>query len=624
LLYTISIDNNDRLHTFSMALNRSLASLWTGVALFWLTIFLAPKLVDAQLFYTVNGQPMQVDAIQLWYNGYWKHVRLVNSLLGGQGEPWNVVSTCASFIDRPHAHLTPCTLTLPCNHLFITSSLHTSHCDRDHSRGWRVRTCKPLANSNLRIFVFLTPLQPGWINGTLVSYQSCTDCEGKILLWEEAQPPYDEEIKAAKRKGAIAAVMYRDRAGVPGQGMYYVTGDDQLDLTIPVVEVYQRKAEGSNRLSAAIPPNGGSIEIQCWPMTNQWKEANDKAAFQIVWNVILSSLEIGIICLSLLRLDRWFHQPGTSIFSIGPLCIVTELLGAIVRFALTVVDPYFSLRLLPAVPGMILTSASFPFAFASGILLTFFWAESLSSYRVQATPFIADYKKSAIVVIVILFVGEFSTSITRALVPVRGSFSPIYLAQAFYVITATTLIVCYLICAYKITQKLKSFNRGRKSFVRKMTLRFALSTSGYVLFIVVGIISIPLLTRPWPFKVLLNLLAFSCNLAGILQVYGLSPPSTDHHTTSSSTGAAKNHSHGDTAASMSAVGQDSTSDDVEAQRLPHNSDDEDSISSAEPADPIKKLPMDAGETAEQKTLTTEDTPESSSSSASLLEESSQV
>jgi hypothetical protein len=321
--------------------------------------------------------------------------------------------------------------------------------------------------------------------------------------------------------------------------MYYITGESQADLTIPVVELFEpEKKQGTVTMEAT---KMGSLEVRIWAMENQWKKANEVTAFQVTWNVILSLFELAIIALCIVRLWDWYFVLGFSFFSIGPLCIFIELIGTLVRLSNTIVDPFFSMRTMTIIPGMILMTASFPFFFTTGILLTFYWAESLSSYKVQASPFIADYKKSAAVVIVLLFIGEFSTSSIRATTNTKGRFSPAYISQAFYIIVAVALIVCYLVCAYKITKKLQLYNKTRKRFVRDMTLRFGVSTAGYVMFVVFVIASIPLIVMPWGYKVVLNLITFAANFAAILQVYGLAPPRSKHVKTSSSSKISTGH-----------------------------------------------------------------------------------
>jgi hypothetical protein len=333
--------------------------------------------------------------------------------------------------------------------------------------------------------------------------------------------PYDEHVRRAITKGMKALVVLRNRGGLAGQGMYYVSGGDQLDLTIPVVEVYQLKSR-SNRVEDALRPEG--IEVSLWPTENKWKKANDVTSFQVAGNVILSAMELAIFVIGMFRIHQWTRSSCSRLFSIGPVCIILEMISAVLRFTTTVVDPFFTFRIIPATFGLVIVTASIPFLLCSGILLTFFWAETLRASRIQASPFIAEYKKSAFVVITILFLGEAITAGIRAGVPVTGNFNPATLAQAFYAVVAIALIVCYLLCAHQIRVRLATgSNAKRKTYIRAMNIRFALSTIGYASFICCLVGSIPLFYLPWGWKIILNLMNVSLNFSGLLQVYSLQP-----------------------------------------------------------------------------------------------------
>lgn len=332
-------------------------------------------------------------------------------------------------------------------------------------------------------------------------------------------------MRKAIEKGAIAVVVARDRAGDPGQGMYYQESGDQRDLNIPVIEIYQVVRSSAHALINAVGPDG--IEVSIWPQENQWKKANDNIIFQIVLNVILSGMEVAILVLGILRINRWSSPSCSRLSSIGPVCIMLEMVGALLRLIETVVDPFFTFRIYPATFGLILLTSSFPFLLTSGILLTFFWAETLKASRVQASPFIAEYKKSAAIVVFALFAGEIAASVTRVVLPVTGKFNPAYISQGFYVITCVILVVCYLLCAHEITKRISSgkFSK-RKRYIRNMNIRFAVSTSGYIIFILSTIASIILVTYPWGWKIVFNLMFFGLNIAGLLQVYSLKPAGT--------------------------------------------------------------------------------------------------
>jgi hypothetical protein len=352
--------------------------------------------------------------------------------------------------------------------------------------------------------------------------------EGNVIA------PYDPVIKKAIAKGAIALAIVRNRRGTPGQGMYYVNGEDQMGLTIPVVEIYQ-VASTKHRIEDAMGPEG--LEVALWPMENKWKKANDIVGFQIFFNVLLSGMEVTIFLIGLWRIHEWTLPSWSRLFSIGPVCIILEMISATLRFISTVVDPFFTFRVYIADLGMVLLTISVPFLLSSGILLTFFWAETLRASHIKASPFIAEYKKSAGVAIFLLFAGEIATTSVRMTLPVTGSFNPAYLSQVYYVIVSIALIVCYLMCAHQIQNRLaaaKSKSK-RKDFIRNMNIRFALSSGGYMAFCLSVALSIPLFLIPWGWKIVFNMMVFSLNWSGLMQVYSLKPSKGGSQSHSNST-----------------------------------------------------------------------------------------
>lgn len=158
------------------------------------------------------------------------------------------------------------------------------------------------------------------------------------------------------------------------------------------------------------------------------------------------------------------------------------------------------------------------FFFSAGILLTMFWAETLRSNKVQATPFISEYKPAAFVAVFLLFAGVSACMACVILVDYNGSFSPSYVIQAFYAITAIILIVCYIMCAVSITKRLGA-SRTRRLRVFPMMLRFSVSSLGYFVFIICIVLQIQFSTSPWPFRILMNVMFLFTALASLLQIW---------------------------------------------------------------------------------------------------------
>lgn len=359
---------------------------------------------------------------------------------------------------------------------------------------------------------------------------------GKIVAVIDAVAPYDADIERQIKAGAIAVVFIRDRSGVPGQTMYVVTGDSQAGLTIPVVEIFQVVADVKQPLSKSIHDYEGGMEVSLWPEENAWKVANDKTGFQVTMNLFICLWAIIIVGIGMLRLNQWWSGPGWRFITIGTVCIGFEIISAALRIALCIVDPFWSFRIISDTAQNILITINLPFTFAAGILLTFFWAETLKSQRIRASPFISEYRKSAIAVIVVLFVAEITTAILRWKLASYSSFNPTWVSQALYVITAIVLTICYIICAVKIREKLREIGGNKKRKIRNMTLRVAGSTFGYLAFTCFLVALIPCLNYPWAFKFLLNGVAISSNFWSTLQVYSFQPPRRRTGTSQSSHG----------------------------------------------------------------------------------------
>jgi len=280
------------------------------------------------------------------------------------------------------------------------------------------------------------------------------------------------------------------------------------------------------------------MEVSIYPQENQWKKANDVVGFQIFLDVVHTGLETAILIVGLWRIHQWTTPSCGRLLSIGPVCIALEIVAAVLRLVYTVVDPFWTFRIYNAFFGMVMMTISMPFSLSSGILLTFFWAETLKASSIKAHPFIAEYKKSACLVIFVLFAGEIISNVVRTKVPVKGKFNTVYLTQAFYIVTCIILVICYLVCAHEITRRLSSGGTvKRKRYIRNMNIRFALSTAGYIIFIISMAASIPVVSHPWGFKCVFNGMYLGLNIAGILQVYSLQPQG--NHSSTSSRGTTK-------------------------------------------------------------------------------------
>lgn len=393
------------------------------------------------------------------------------------------------------------------------------------------------------LLLLLPAVQPGWINGTLRLIEDVNNLRGNIGVIHNTAAPYEPKILQLVQAGCVAVVAFRNRpdSNVPGQSMYYITGQDQMPLNIPVVEVFQPTG-APNQILELVEQNGG-LYAAIWPQDNEWKHVNETVAFHLIASIINSVLELAIILIAIWRIFCWWRS-GAHLIGIAPVCILLYLISASVFFAATFLDPATTYRIYSFRTSMVLLLGGLPFFFSAGILLTYFWAETLNAAKVQATPFISEYKWPAAVTIFVLFAAEISCTAALITVPV-SSFNPAYVTEVINVIVAITLTVCYVMCAVKIAKRLGEGSKTSKSTsskkrnVRSMAWRFAASTSGYIVFVILMFLEIPYVEKPWPFKIILHLIYLAVNFSSLLQVWSFKAPKGRRRTGSLSSGSGR-------------------------------------------------------------------------------------
>lgn len=174
------------------------------------------------------------------------------------------------------------------------------------------------------------------------------------MVIKDVAAPYDKYIREQISNGAVAIVFLRARTGVPGQTMYLVTGKSQADLNVPVIEIFQEDAHDSDSISSLLDSEQ-MIQVSIWAQVNEWKVANDKTAFQVVFDVIHCFMSFGVMMIGCWRLYEWWKPEDAVWISIGPVCLILEIVGAAIRFAYCLVDPIWTFRVLPDSASFLLT-----------------------------------------------------------------------------------------------------------------------------------------------------------------------------------------------------------------------------------------------------------------------------
>lgn len=216
------------------------------------------------------------------------------------------------------------------------------------------------------------------MNGTITRSLK-GDLTVKIYLGKTL-PPHESKIRELQAKGAAAAIFYFVGNFEPGYAMYSVDGTNRSDLWLPVMEAVSPKSKSLDKL-----PEGAFV--QCIPTENQHKRVHD-TKFQLILNLIQSFWEIAIACLAVLRFYQFYVVAHYPLFSIAPLCCTLEGLGALIRLGYTVVDPFFSYRMIAYQTSMAVITLSWPFSESAGILLTFYCTYNSEKVRILCERFL--------------------------------------------------------------------------------------------------------------------------------------------------------------------------------------------------------------------------------------------
>lgn len=146
----------------------------------------------------------------------------------------------------------------------------------------------------------------------------------------------------------------------------------------------------------------------------------------------------------------------------------------------------------------------------------------LTSSSLQVTPFISKYRKAAIVVVVTLFAMEIITDILRSAIK-NPAIDPVVFSVIYYVIVSIALAVCYIVCVVTISRRVKNIGARKYTEIRKMNLRFALSSAGYISIVILEIGTYFAMHRKWAPQIVWYLLYIAVNFASMMQVLGLKP-----------------------------------------------------------------------------------------------------
>lgn len=202
----------------------------------------------------------------------------------------------------------------------------------------------------------------------------CSNCHGTVD-WRQVEP-FLRSI-AAKRPLAMLYALYRPGgdATTPGVTMYLgCDGQDRKPIDYPIAEI---RYFGAKDNWTALP-DGTYLEVNF--EVNKWKTVLDTHVEAII-AAFISLWEALIIIGGAYRIWQFYTaSPSFSFLSIGPLCLLFEIISSCIRFVHTIGDPFWTLRLYGSKVQFALLTIHLPFSFSSGVLLTMFCTYSTLTF----------------------------------------------------------------------------------------------------------------------------------------------------------------------------------------------------------------------------------------------------
>lgn len=182
------------------------------------------------------------------------------------------------------------------------------------------------------------------------------------------------ELAPLKPLAALVGSASNDAEGQLGGIMYFRSdARERKSINFPVAHAYFDPDFDWTKV-----PDGTFFEVQF--EENPFLIAHE-THFQAVIGAVLSLWEISLVIFGSFRIYQ-FLRAGESwhiLLSVGPLCLILEVISSSIRFAHMSVDPIWNERFLPDTVHLALVSIHLPFSYAAGILLTFFCTHDSST-----------------------------------------------------------------------------------------------------------------------------------------------------------------------------------------------------------------------------------------------------
>eukprot|EP00753_Platysulcus_tardus_P003980 PLAT12510.6.p1 GENE.PLAT12510.6~~PLAT12510.6.p1 ORF type:complete len:506 (+),score=183.66 PLAT12510.6:200-1519(+) len=301
---------------------------------------------------------------------------------------------------------------------------------------------------------------------------------GSLLVVSQIACAFETKAEVAMLAGASAVLLARGKPGPVGDEAFIFSGQPVAALTLPVVAVEAASTRGVADGSAALLTSGDE---------NPWEELRTSVVFSLIFQVVCSALAAANALLAARKQLQFMAVQGFKL-SVTQSCLLLELVVNAERAVYFALDPLLSRRQLNFFWANVLLSVAQPFALATTVLITFYWAALLQRAGASRGRLIR-WKKPLIYASALVFAFEvLSSAAIGAYLADQPPWDVLLVLKSivFLVITAVVAIL-FLLTARSVLQTLRgtggSARRGgaggkgnaQKRSLRRMTLWITLS-----------------------------------------------------------------------------------------------------------------------------------------------------
>lgn len=316
---------------------------------------------------------------------------------------------------------------------------------------------------------------------------STTGATGKVIVASGEGCSYSKKIRNAFGGGAVGLVIQWSEDTEPGINFRWgglgIRADEGINM--PTVEVLF--SNGNFLIDhATSDPLNTRVSFQSGG-PNAWKDAFDGAPFIVLFQVLLSVLEFGILAFAIfkfiaetvyrIRSARTNNRQIPSFREIAfketaSYTYYLVIFGSFFALVYTAIDPLHSRGIYDQLTDAVFTTFSFPTSFIATFLLAFSIVTAMGGNNAIIRPDVV-FKRTIIALIVVsllVFVTDLIGSILKGVYVINQLY--VYIAGSLYLLFPAVVVLFFIYSIVKFTTYMRQ--NGRATGQRIVILSFSL------------------------------------------------------------------------------------------------------------------------------------------------------